>query len=126
MKTRIYIIALLSGMTILASAQPGTSRPFSPPLMQSTSTLETGKAYKGTVYEPFNNSVPSEQSEVGKQYAPSKNGNGPRRLGNFDDVPEGGEQEQSYPIGDAVIPLMALALAFGGITYLRKRKATDK
>ena len=123
MKTRIYIIALLSGMTILASAQPGTSRPFSPPLMQSTSTLETGKAYKGTVYEPFNNSVPSEQSEVGKQYAPgNKNGNGPRR--GFD---TGGDAGQGpSPIGDAVIPLMALALAFGGITYLRKRKATDK
>ena len=122
MKTRIYIIALLSGMTILASAQPGTSRPFSPPLMQSTSTLETGKAYKGTVYEPFNNSVPSDHSEVGKQYAPSKNGNGPRRLGSFDDVPEGGEQENSYPIGDAVIPMMILLGAYCAYCFVRRRR----
>ena len=120
MKTRIYIIALLSGMTILASAQPGTSRPLNPPLMQSTSTLETGKAYKGTVYEPFNNSVPSEQSEVGKQYAPgNKNGNGPRR--GFDTGAETGQSEE-YPIGDAVIPMMILLGAYCAYCFVRRRR----
>lgn len=47
---------------------------------------------------------------------------GPRRLGNFDNVPEGGTQENSSPIGDAVMPLTIMALAFCGYVVIRRRK----
>lgn len=39
--------------------------------------------------------------------------------------PESGEQDNTEPgpVGDAVLPLLLMALAFCGVVYMRKRKA---
>lgn len=90
---------------------------------QSTSAMQTS----GSNYTPQVNAVgattaPSVATTT-ESYTPAKAPSGPRRIGNFDDVPEGGEQENSYPIGNAMLPLMLMAVAFGGVVYFRKRHA---
>lgn len=90
---------------------------------QSTSAMQTS----GSNYTPQVNAVgattaPSVATTT-ESYTPAKAPSGPRRIGNFDDVPEGGEQENSYPIGNAMLPLMLMAVAFAGVIYFRKRHA---
>lgn len=89
---------------------------------QSTSAMQTS----GSNYTPQVNAVgattaPSVATTT-ENYTPAKAPSGPRRIGNFDDVPEGGEQENSYPVGDAMLPLMLMAVAFGGVIALRRRR----
>ena len=89
---------------------------------QSTSAMQTS----GSNYTPQVNAVgattaPSVATTT-ESYTPAKAPSGPRRIGNFDDVPEGGEQENSYPVGDAMLPLMLMAVAFGGVVAFRRRR----
>ena len=81
---------------------------------QSTSTLQgSGSTYSatpalnadGTAYNPAASASPAQ--------APS----GPHRVAPA--TPDGAPT----PVGDAVLPLMLMALAFGGVIYLRRRKA---
>ena len=54
--------------------------------------------------------------------------NGPRhaKKGNFDGVPEGGTQENTYPVGDAVLPLLLLACAYLGMrVFLNRKRALE-
>ena len=74
--------------------------------------------YTGTVYEPFSATTPSEQSEVGSQYSPSKS-TGPRK--GFD---IGGDAGQGpSPIGDAVLPMLLCAVVFCGVIALRRKRS---
>ena len=121
MRTKLYIIALLSVMVLSVSAQT-----FQPTVennaIQSQQMIKNGSTYKGTVYEPFSTTTPSEQSTVGASYSSVKDGRGRTDLGHGTDA---GNQSEEYPIGDAVVPLMLFALSFGGILFLRKKKATN-
>ena len=88
--------------------------------IQSQQMVNSGVQYKGTIYEPFSNAAPSEQSEVGASYSPAKAPGGPRK--EFGKPGEVGQSDQS-PIGDAVWPLLALACVYGaGRVYWRKRR----
>lgn len=121
MNTRIYIITILSVVAIAVNAQTTTSSNLEYNAIQSQQIIKTS-AHSGTLYEPFSATTPSEQSTIGAEYA-SKPTNGPRRLGNFDPVPEGGKQEQSYPLGDVVWPLMAMLAVYSAArVYRRKRR----
>ena len=126
MKARIYTIALLSVIAILVNAQPFSGKPIENAPIQSQQIMTTGTKYNGTVYEPFNNTTPSEQSVVGASYSPAKAPDGRRKIGNFDDVPEVGEQENTYPIGDAMLPLLLMAVVFCGAIYFRRKRAAQK
>ena len=97
------------------------------PAIQSQKIMTTGAAYNGTVYEPFNNTTPAEQS-----YTPAYAPGGPRRgydaNGNWvpdaSDLETGGDTGQSdqSPLGDAVLPLLLLALAYlSTCVFLKKR-----
>ena len=57
-------------------------------------------------------------------YSPAKaSGSGPRKAGSLPGKPTNGEGDNgNTPIGDAVLPLLLMSLAFVGVTYLRKRK----
>lgn len=124
MKTRVYIIALLSVVAVLVNAQTFSSqRPANPDPIQSQQIMTTGGTYSGTVYEPFSNTAPSEQSEVGASYSPAKApGSGPRK-----DLIGGPEDPLGpSPIGDALLPLLLMAFAFCGVLSLRRRKAAVK
>ena len=126
MKTRVYIIALLSVVAVFVNAQTFSSqRPANTDPIQSQQIMTTGGTYNGTVYEPFNNTTPSEQSEVGASYSPAKAPSGPRRAGDWGQGLDEYGQGPS-PIGDALLPLMLMAVAFCGVVYLRRRKAAAK
>lgn len=126
MKKVMMLMVLCALMAYLIPAQAQTFQTITAEknAIQSQQMVNSGVQYKGTVYEPFSNVVPSEQSEVGASYSPAKAPSGPRRakMGDFDDSPEGGEGSGDSPIGDAVWPLMLMAIAFGGAVYLRRRR----
>ena len=82
---------------------------------QSQQIMTTGVTYEGIIYTPFDDAIPSDLSEVGASYAPGRQ----LYTGNFDDVPEGGEQENMYPIGDPWIMIM-FALMFAGVITWRQ------
>lgn len=89
-------------------------------VFQSTSTLTgSGSALSAT---PMLNAD-------GTAYDPTGTPSGPRRAkmdGEEEDEPnviENPNQGDKQPIGDAVLPLLLMSLAFCGVLYMRKRKA---
>ena len=121
MKNVIYIIALLSVVTISVQAQTMTPAWTDNNPIQSHQMMSGGTMYNGTVYEPFDNTVPSEQTEVGASYSPAKKPGSGVRTG-FD---IGGDSGQGpSPIGDAMWPLMAFAFLFCGVIVLRRKRET--
>ncbi len=122
MKTRNNIIILLCIVTMTVYAQPFSGKPIETTPIQSQQIMSTGANYNGTVYEPFDNTTPSEQSVVGASYSPAKAPDGRRFF------PKPGEEGQSeaYPIGDAMLPLLLMAVVFCGVIYLRRKRAAQK
>ena len=55
---------------------------------------------------------------------PVKAPNGPRRV--IEDNNDPGQLDEGSPIGDAVLPLMLMAIAFGGYIAIKRRKLTAK
>ena len=92
-----------------------------------TSTMQTsGSAYSSQVTAVGATAAPSEATTT-SSYAPGRPGNIRRtevNIGDFDGTgdPDAGQSSQS-PIGDAVLPLTLMALAFCGVIYFRRRKA---
>jgi hypothetical protein len=88
---------------------------------QSTSTLQgTGSNYAPQVTEVGATGV-SDMATTTESYSPAKAPSGPRR--SFIDPSNPGNQSNDYPIGDAVLPLLLMSLAFAGVIYFRKRHA---
>ena len=128
MKMKLYIIAILSIVTMVAEAQT-YGKTYTPvqrsheailqqQAIQSQQIMQTGNAYKGTVYEPFGTAAPSELSEVG---GTSTEGNTPEKhlRRGFD---TGGDAGQGpSPIGEPWI-LVVMAVVFGGMVYYRRKK----
>lgn len=86
---------------------------------QSHQIMSSGANYGGTVYKPFDNTTPSEQSEVGASYSPNKAPGGPRRdkvLG--PDTPPADES----PVGEPWILLAFAAVFAAGIAFRRKKQ----
>ena len=134
MKTRNYIIALLSVMTLAANAQtfkvsnPAVQQPLqTQQTMESQRIMSGGTNYNGTVYTPFDNTVPSEQSTVGSTYSPGTTGKARRS----DSDPWGSNQDgghtedESSPIGEPWV-LAGMALLFGAVIYLRRARRIKK
>ncbi len=95
---------------------------------QSTSSMKGS----GSVYAPQVTGVGAvgvdnlASTTTTETYSPGRAG-GPHKakMGDFDPSPDNKEedQDQSFPIGDAVFPLMVMAFAFCGVVYFRRRKA---
>ena len=86
---------------------------------QSHQIMSSGANYGGTVYKPFDNTTPSEQSEVGASYSPNKAPGGPRRdkvLG--PDTPPADES----PVSEPWILLAFAAVFAAGIAFRRKKQ----
>lgn len=88
---------------------------------QSTSTMMgSGSTYSSnpTINENGVASAPAS--------SPAKAPSGPSRIGNFDNVPEGGVQENISPVGDAVMPMILMAMVYAVYSvarvYRRKRR----
>ena len=86
--------------------------------MTSDRAVMNSTRYSSPIYEPFSSSTPSELSEVGSNSGSHK---GHIRRG-FDTPGDPGHQSEDSPIGDAVLPLLALALAFGAVIYFRRKR----
>jgi hypothetical protein len=117
MKTRLYIIALLSVMSVALYAQVYSSEPNFDPAIKSQQMINGGATYHGVVYEPFSNTAPSEYNT--EAVAAQK----PSVRGGFDGGAESGQGPS--PIGDAVLPLLLCAAVFGGVVLLRRRRVAN-
>ena len=121
MKTRIYIIIICSFVTMSAYADMTQyNKSFGQTdydEMTSDRAVMNSTRYSSPIYEPFSNTTPSEQTEIGSGQSKP---NGHIRKG-FDTPGEENQSTES-PIGDAVVPMVVLALALGGVIYLRRRK----
>ena len=84
--------------------------------MTSDRAVMNSTRYSSPIYEPFSNSTPSEQTEIGSGQSKP---NGHIRKG-FD---VGGDAGQGpSPIGDAVVPMMLLLGAYCAYRLVRRRK----
>ena len=91
---------------------------------KSTSTMQgTGSSYSPQVNAVGATAV-GDMATTTESYSPAKDPGGPRR--GFDNTPNPGTGNPGSPIGDAVLPLLFLSLAFCGVIYLRRRKALSR
>ena len=121
MKNILNIIIICLVATVSANAQMATSRYEygQTDAIVSPQSVTTTPRYSSPIYEPFTNSVPSDQTEVGAEQSGAHKGRIRTSLGGHTDP---GEKDPASPIGDAVLPLLALALAFGAVTYFRRKR----
>ena len=90
---------------------------------KSTSTMQgTGSSYAPQVTS-VGATAATEMATTTETYSPATAG--PRR-GKENPGEVGYTGEQGSPIGDAVLPLMLMAIAFGGYIAIRRRKLTAK
>jgi len=114
------IIVILSAVVLAGTAQNHTTSQVNDPAFESQQIMQSGSNYGGQVYEPFDNTTPSEQnSVVGEQ------GNGSKPKGH---VRKGFDTGGDYgkgpsPIGDAVLPLLLCAVAFSFVIARRRKRA---
>ena len=111
MKARIVMISMAVALALPTMAQE----------WQSTSVMQgAGSNYTPQVTAVGATSVPTIATTT-ESYSPNKAPSGPRR--GFD---VGGEHGQSdeFPIGDAIVPMMLMAIAFGGYIAIRRKKPT--
>ena len=121
MKSILNIIIICLVATVSANAQMATSRYAydQTDAVVSPQSVTTTPRYSSPIYEPFTNSVPSDQTEVGAEQSGAHKGHIRRGFINPSDP---GDPSHDSPIGDALLPLLALALAFGAVTYLRRKR----
>lgn len=123
MKNKSLIKKLLALFVVLitsinaASAYTYTPSGVEQQTMQSQQIVTTGGAYTGTVYEPFSETTPSEQSAVGASQAPAKAPSGPRKGRTPGEATSGTDLS---PIGEPWV-MVLFALGFIGIIFIRKR-----
>ena len=112
----ITVIFLSIGFAYTQAEPLFPSAQLEPQPMQSAQVMPT-TGYNGTVYAPFDASVPSEQSQANANQAPGRPGKVKTFIG-------GSETNQGpSPIGEPWV-LAIFALAFAGVVALRKRKNT--
>ena len=121
MRNILNIIIICLVATVSVNAQMATSRYAydQTDAVVSPQSVTTTPRYSSPIYEPFTNSVPSDQTEVGAEQSGAHKGRIRTSLGGHTDP---GEKDPASPIGDALLPLLALALAFGSATYLRRKR----
>ena len=118
MKRIVMIIMAVALVALPTMAQNLSSEDQLQTQFQSTSTLQgSGSAYSanpalnadGTAYNPTESSTPAQ--------APAQAPSGPRRINPI---------AAPTPIGDPVLPLMLMALAYMGLRLFRARKRALK
>ncbi len=120
MKKIVMIIVMLSAV-LIGTAQNYKTAPIHDPAIKSHQIMQTGAAYQGTVYEPFGESAPSDYHPVAGEQASGGKPNVHVRKG-FDTGAEYGRPDE-YPLGDAVLPMLLCALAFGFVIARRRKHA---
>ena len=90
---------------------------------QSTSTMPGAGNYTAPVTAVGATSAASAATTT-ESYSPAKAPGGPRRLPG--DLSNPGDQSGESPVGDAVLPLLLMSLAFGAYIAIKRRKQTAK
>ena len=92
---------------------------------QSTSTLQTsGSVYSSQINAVGATAVSSMATTTTESYTPSQAPSGGPRRG-FDTGAETGQSDE-FPIGDAVLPMLIMAMLFAGVVYTRRKKALNR
>ena len=90
---------------------------------QSTSTLQgSGSSYSPQVTGVGATGVENLATTT-ESYSPAKAPSGPRRLPG--DLSNPGSQSSEFPLGDAVLPMLAFALMFCGYVAVRRKRAVN-
>jgi len=115
----VALIALPTMAQVYGQQQYGAKAPNAQ--IQSTSTFSgSGSAYSSN---PTLNSDGT-ATYNGPAYAPAKAPGGPHRTIEYNQ--EFDDNDEGSPIGDALLPLMLMSLAFvGGIAIRRRRQAEE-
>ena len=80
-------------------------------------------SYQSTVYQPFESSVPSDNNPVySNSQGDNDRRNAPTNRRNLTGGGDAGDQEQSYPVGEAWVMLLFAAVA-ALVVFVRQRKA---
>lgn len=114
MRHRFTYLLLFIGFAYACAQDYGSQAYPAQQDFRSHQMMSSGSVYGGTVYAPFDNTTPSEQSNVGAQ-SPNRAPGGPRR-----GFINGPDQTGPSPVGEPWI-LLAFAAAFAGGIALRKR-----
>lgn len=89
---------------------------------QSTSAMQgTGSTYSPQVTAVGATDANSFATTTTESYSPAKTPSGPRK--NFIDPNNPGNQSNEFPIGDTLLPLLLMSLAFCGYLYLRRKRS---
>ena len=121
MKKVMMIIVMVAAFVLPTMAQFGQQDP-NKVQFQSTSTMQTSGSTLTS--QPMLNAD-------GTAYNPTAGSSGPRKAKMEDDdddftITTPGTTGSQAPIGEAILPLSLMALAFAGVIYLRRRRAALK
>ncbi len=90
---------------------------------QSTSAMQgSGSTYSSQVNAIGAESANQMATTTTASYAPAKAPNGPHRSIEYNGEWDG---DEGSPIGDAMVPLSLIALAFCGVVYFRRKRALN-
>ena len=118
MKKVVMIMVLGALMACLVPAQAQNTQEW-----QSTSSMiETGSAYAPQVNAVGATTVSEMATTTTGTYTPASGPNRARK--DFDYGAESG-QSNEFPLGDAALPLMLFAIAFGGVIALRRKRSAE-
>ena len=119
MKKIMILVVMVAAIVLPTMAQIGKDE--KPNVQfQSTSTMQTSGSTLAS--QPMLN-------EDGTAYSPSASAPaaGPKKVAALPPTPTKSDGDSgNVPIGDAVLPLALMALAFAGVIYLRRRRAALK
>lgn len=118
MKKKLYTIIIACIATMNAFAQYNAYIADDSYLASQQITYG-GMMYSSPIYEPFDNTSPSEYHEI------SSGTSRPGHIRRGFDIPDDPNPGLESPIGDAILPLLVMILTFGAIFYLRRRKANE-
>ena len=115
MKDMKKLVMIIMAVALIALPTMAQEDPW-----QSTSSMQgSGSAYSSQVTAVGATDVNS-MATTTQSYSSSSQG--PRKAKHFD---VGGDSGQGpSPIGDAVLPMMIMAMLFAGVVYTRRKKAS--
>ena len=114
---RKLVIMIIMGVALIALPTLAQQQEW-----QSTSAMKgSGSSYTPQVTAVGATAV-SGSATTTESYSPAKAPTGPRRSKELNDEME--DNDEGSPLGDGLLPLSLLALAYALVVFLRKRKQT--
>ena len=118
-KKRIVMIIMAAALVALPTMAQQQEWKSTSPMIQNG-----GSVYSSPITPVGSAAVPA-MATTTESYSPTPTTSGPRRVIDVNDEWED-EGDQSSPIGSPVLPLMLMALAFGGYVAIKRKRLTAK